>query len=288
MPVRRIIKIFYFVVAWPIRQTVAWFFTFLAFDVFRFRRQDMIDHFKIAFPEIGAAQRTQILRRSIWLQWTNLIEFLRIPSLDENWLRQETVWSGFENLDQALQQKKGVLVLSLHLGNPDFATTALSLKGYRVSLISKFFSNSVANRFWFALRGRGGTQYIDPHGPQTAFAILKALRANRLVIFVADQFLGAPYGVTATFFGKKCGTPIGLSVFYKKTQCPVLPIWTVQGTDGKTHMYCGPTIDYAVDHQSKDQFYLSLTELYNRELERIIALHPEQWLWLHRRWKREL
>lgn len=282
-----ILRFIYFVFPWRLRSAIAHSMAFLAFDVFRFRRQLMIKNTEIVFPSSPLDQRLTWIRTSLWVQASNVIEFFRLPLLNTTWLKDEVVFHGQEHLNLALQKNKGVLVLSLHMGNPDFATAGLGLAGYKVSLISKFFKNPILNRIWYKLRGAGGTEYIDPHGAKTAFAILKALKRNGLVIFVIDQFLGAPYGRPATFFGKECGTSIGLSVFYKKTESPIVPVWATTGKDGKTHIHCGPEVRFPFAVDQSEECTLRMTEHLNRILEMIIVSFPGQWMWLHNRWKRK-
>jgi KDO2-lipid IV(A) lauroyltransferase len=219
-------------------------------------------------------------------------EFGLMPLMDEKWLQERAVFHGLDNYEKALSQEKGVLLLSLHVGNGDLGSAAMTLKGIRFQLISKVFKNPIVNEFWFGVRRKMGTRFLEPHGKSLAFDILKAMKKNEGVIFVIDQFMGRPYGIKTTFFGKKTGSPYGLSVFALKTGAPVVPVYTYRDEELKTHVVfeqaleIDPEEDGATqNNQDKDLQIQRLTQKYNDRVESIVRAHPEQWMWVHRRWK---
>lgn len=262
------------------------FLGWLWWEVFRFRRFTLYRNISIVFPNETKAERTRMIRESLsWLGY-NIFETLMIPQMDEKWLRDWMVFEGLEHLDQALTQKKGALLLSLHLGNGDLAAVALPLMDYKINLISKRFKVEWANKFWFGMREAKGTKLIDPHGKDNAFQILKALKKNESVVFVIDQFMGRPYGIPTDFFGKPTATAYGLSLFAAKTRAPVLPVWTYHDQDLKIHVAFGKPIEFDEVPEDKDLQMKRMTQKYNSVLEGLILQHPEQWMWVHRRWKR--
>lgn len=258
----------------------------LWFDIFRFRRKIILNNLAIAFPQMSLAERTRIGRQSVYRMTANLGEFFTLPSVDSRWVARHAVVEGAEHLEKAAAQGKGVYLLSLHMGGYDIAASLIAMKGYDVSLISKFFKNRFMNDLWFGIRGAKGMQFIEPHGSKTAFEILKALKRQGLVIFVLDQFMGKPYGLETEFFGRKTGTAYGLSLFVLKTGSPVVPVYSVEGADGKMHLVFEPAVELeSLRTLEKDVAMLRMTQKFNDVLEGIIRRHPEEWLWLHRRWK---
>lgn len=215
----------------------------------------------------------------------NLVEILQIPQLNARNVDEKLVFEGEEHYAAAQAKGKGVLLLSLHLGNGDLGITGLSLKSYPLHLISKKFKTAWVNRLWFGLREMKGTKFIDPHGRETAFQILKALKAGEGVVFVIDQFMGRPYGIPTTFFGVPTATAYGLALFATKTRAPVLPAYTYRDSELKLHVAFGPEIPFE-EVADKDLQMLRMTQKYNEVLEALILKHPEQWMWVHRRWKR--
>ncbi|QDK37346.1 lysophospholipid acyltransferase family protein [Bdellovibrio sp. NC01] len=268
-----------------LRKSGAWI-GFLWFDVFGFRKKIVLDNLKIAFPEWSDEQRYAVGRESVYQLGYNGLEFFKLPSINNEWLDKNMVSHGWENIEKAAAGGKGMFFLSLHLGNGDFGASSIAMRGQETFIITKRFKTKWFDDIWFSIRGSQGVQYIDAHSPNNAFEILKALKKNAGIVFVLDQYMGKPFGIASTFFGKRTGTAYGLALFVQKTKAPVIPCYTYEGTDKKLHTVFEPAMDlakYVVD--DKDQTIANLTQAFNNKLEEIIRKHPEQWMWVHRRWK---
>ncbi len=255
------------------------------FDLLKLRRRTVLRNLTIAFPDFSHERRMEIARKSMAYLCYNFIEFSLIPLLDKKWLQEEVIFHGFENYEAAAAKGKGLLLMSLHMGNGDVGTAALVLKGLKMSLISKKFKNRLLNQFWFGVREKKGTRFLEPHGRSTAFDILRICRAQLPVIFVVDQFMGRPYGIDSTFFGKKTGTAYGLALFAMKTQAPVVPIYTYRDSELKTHVVFENEVTFE-KIEDKDLQIKLMTQKYNDRVESIVRKFPEQWMWVHRRWKK--
>jgi KDO2-lipid IV(A) lauroyltransferase len=259
---------------------------FLWVDLLRVRRDVIFNNLKIAFPEWTEEKRRQVGRESVYNMGRGFYELFTVPFLNQKWLDTHVVFEGEENMKAALAKGKGVLALSLHIGNGDLCSSTIVMKGYPMTIITKVFKNKFFNDLWFSLRGGQGVKYIDAHGDKTSFDILKALKRQEAVVFVVDQFMGKPFGIQTTFFGKKTGTAYGLALFALKTKAPVLPIYTYEGSDHKIHTVFGeevPVQDLVTE--DKDASILAITQRFNDKIEEIVRAHPEQWMWVHRRWK---
>lgn len=273
---------------WP-RPVIRWFGSWIGilwFDILRFRRRIVLENLQRAFPNSDSAWRRKTGRESLRRAGSNFAEFFTLPTLDEEWVREHTVIEGWEHLERARAQNKGVLLLSLHMGAYDLATSLLSMKGFETYLISKFFKTQWFNDLWFSIRGAKGVRFIDPHGDSTAFDILKALKRKAGVIFVIDQYMGKPFGIKTRFFGIETGTAYGLALFVMKTGAPVIPVYSREGEDGKLHLIFESAVDVpAQEGEDKETAIRRRTQAFNDVLESIIRRYPEEWLWVHRRWK---
>lgn len=271
---------------WPVQ--MRWYFAkglaFLAFDIFGVRRFTILKNISLVFPQKSHAERLALARKSLSHLCFNFIEFCLLPRVNKRWSEQNLIVHGWNHYEEARLRNKGVLFLSLHLGNGDVGIAALSLLGIRINSISKKFKNLFANEFWFGVREKMGAKFLAPHGKNLAFDILKACRQKEAVIFVIDQFMGPPYGMATSFFGKKTGTAYGLSLFSIKTGAPVVPVYVYRDEKFKTHLAFEPAVE-AVADDNKDLQLQKTTQKYNDVLEKIILQHPEQWMWMHRRWK---
>ncbi len=254
----------------------------LWFDGLRIRRKIAVDNVAIAFPEKTVEARTQVARASLHSMGQTLIEYFLFPFLTSKNVRNFVEIEGESHLREALAQNKGVIFMTLHSGNGDFAIAALSCLGYPMNLISKEFKAKWLNDLWFGMRRKLGTRFISPE--KSTFEILRALKRNEIVVFVLDQFMGPPIGVRTRFFGRETGTAMGCAVIADRMRSPVLPCYTYRKENGIHVVVFEPPIPY-LDHGPRDQNIAVMTQAYTDKIEAIVRLHPRQWMWIHRRWK---
>jgi KDO2-lipid IV(A) lauroyltransferase len=258
------------------------FIGWLWFDVLKIRRQVAIDNVGIAFPSLPLEERTEIARASLTSMGQTLIEYFSFPFFSSDAVRDTFEIVGEENLKEALKQGKGIIMMTLHLGNGDFAIAGLSRLDYPMNLISKEFKSRWLNDLWFGMRRKHGTRFIPPE--KSSFEILRALRRNEIVVFVLDQFMGPPIGVRTKFFGRETGTAMGCALMADRTHAPVVPSYTYRKPNGRHVMVFEEPIPF-LDHGLRDQNIAVMTQIYTDKIESIIRQHPGQWMWIHRRWK---
>jgi Kdo2-lipid IVA lauroyltransferase/acyltransferase len=268
---------------WQMASLLGWFW----FDLLKFRRFTILKNLSIAFPEKSHAERLSIGRKSTQYLCYNLFEFLLIPKMNKSWLGKELILEGVEHFEAARKQGRGDLLLSMHIGNGDIGMATLALADLPVHLISKKFKSPWLNDFWFGVRERLGAHFMEPHGKSLAFDILKICKKNEAVVFVIDQFMGRPFGIETTFFGKKTGTAYGLALFANKTQAPILPIYTYRDEMLRTHVvFEAPVVLPDVTGLEKDLQNRKMIQKCNDVVESLVRQHPLQWMWVHRRWKK--
>lgn len=255
---------------------------FLWFDLFRIRRKVALENIHRAFPELSDRDATKMAKASIVHAGKNLLEYTDMLFYEDSQFSDYFEFENLEHYKAALQKNKGVILLGLHLSNGDFGISALSGRGYPVYLISKRFSWKWLDDLWFGIREKQGTQFIAPR--RSSFEILKALKKKATVIFVLDQFMGPPLGVKTTFFGHSTGTAFGLALFAQKTKAPVVPCHTYRRNNGRLVISFGPEVELE-DQNDKKQTLQFMTQKYTDIIEQIIKKYPEQWMWIHRRWK---
>lgn len=263
----------------------------LWFDVFRIRRAVAIDNIKQAYPELGTREAVQMARGSLLNMGRSIVEFGLFPFLTARELPKLVEIKGLENFERAIAKGKGVLFLGVHLGNGDLGIAALSRMGYPISLISKNFKLKWLNDLWFGMRERHGTRFISPEN--SSFQILRALKSRRNIFFVLDQFMGPPIGCRTTFFNRETGTAMGLAIIAHRSGAPVVPAYTYRRSDGRHQIVLLPEVawqDASLEGQKADsddvEIITSMTQIYTDTIEAIVRQHPEQWMWIHRRWKK--
>lgn len=264
-----------------LRRWVAYFLAFLWFDLFRIRRDVVDGNLAIAFPEMTGPERVRLGRAGLRHLALNFVEYSFLPWLTRENFERYYEFHNLELLDEAFKRGKGVLLLTLHLGNGDLGIAGLALKGYPITLVSKFFKIKWLNDLWFGMRERLGTRFVPPR--DSSFALLRALKSNRAVMIPLDQFTGPPIGVRTTFFGRETGTAAGLAVMAERSGAPVISIYTVRTPEGRHGIY---VLREMPVRNSPDETVEQITQRFNDELESLVRLHPEQWMWIHRRWKK--
>ena len=257
---------------------------FLWFDLLRIRRRIAIENVTLAYPEMPEKERIQIARMSVYHLGRTLLDFTLFPFFTKDAIPKHFDFEGLDNFQAALDGGKGVMLLTAHIGNGDFAISALSQMGYPMNLISKEFKARWLNDLWFGMRRKLGTRFISAE--KSSFEILKALKRNEAVLFVLDQYMGPPVGVRTKFFGKETGTAAGLALIAGRTGSPVLPCYTYRRADRKQVLVFEPAVPYQVlDDSLRSQNIAVMTQVYTDKIEAIVRKHPEQWMWIHRRWK---
>ena len=253
----------------------------LWFDILRIRRKVIFENLDKAFPDMEQSEKVKIARASCVNLGMTYVEFMCMRFLKESHLDQFKVY-GLEHLRAAQSKNKGVCLLTLHLGNGDYACAGFAMMGNPLVLISKEFKMKWLNEVWFNMRKRFGMVFIKPR--RSSYDILKSLKANKTVIFVMDQFMGPPIGVETTFFGHPTGSAMGLAVMAQRSEAPVVPIYTYRTAEGITEIHFFPEIPFE-EKASKQESIAHMTQKYQDKLEEFVRKHPDQWMWVHRRFK---
>lgn len=265
-----------------IKKAIAFFIAVLWWDILRLRRSVVLDNLGKAFPNMSEPEKVKMGRQSIYHLGLNFVEFFYFPFIDTRWVEKNVEFKGLENVDRALEGGRGAILLGLHLGNGDLAMVGLCHADHPVFLISKLFKSKWLNDLWFDLRGRHGIQFIDPE--KSTFEILRALRKNERVVFVLDQFMGPPVGVKTSFFGHETGTALGLALIAERVGSPVIPSYSYRRQGNKMVVELLPPVPL-VKGETRDETLQKTTQAYNDKIQEIVQSYPEQWMWLHKRWK---
>jgi len=219
---------------------------------------------------------------------TSAKETLKLRFMSEDKLRQQVSIVGHEHMLSQVDQQKGVLVVTGHFGNWEFAPLGgvLSFKEFKgqFHFIRRTLRFKALERLMFKTYYQAGLNVIPKKNSleQVCFALEK----NHAVIFVLDQHASLVNrdGIAVEFFGKKAGTYRSLATLSRHTGVPVVPAAGYRLPNGKHVLEFHPPIPWT-DYESTQESLYRNTLAYNQALERIILAHPEQWNWMHRRWK---
>ncbi len=255
---------------------------FLWWDVFRIRRKIVIENLRKAFPQKSDQELEAMGAANLRFLGRSLLSYAEMPFLNLDRVNKKFIFEGLENIEIASQKNKGVFILTLHLGNGDLGIGAMSVKGYPMYLVAKEMSVGWLNQMLLHVRERLGTVFIPPRN--TAYQILKALKKNKLVVFVLDQYMGKPIGCKTKFFGHDTGTAMGLAVLAQRSEAPVITCYTYVDDQNRNVVVFGPEIPFETSATEQETIQ-KMTQKYSDRLEQFILKYPTQWMWIHRRWK---
>jgi KDO2-lipid IV(A) lauroyltransferase len=192
----------------------------------------------------------------------------------------------FEHLEilrDALREKKGVLLATGHFGNFELGALALAWVGMPISLLIKPVRNPFLDRELMRLRQSFGAEVnlVDDAGRR----ILSTLRKNRIICMLSDQDFGLKRGTIVQFFGHPTSTPTGTARMALHTRAPIIPVYFYREDTGMHVLKVEPPLEVNYSKDMKEKEILRITQQISWDLEKWISLHPEQYFWLHRRWK---
>ncbi len=259
---------------------------FIAFAVcwsFGRLRRVGVRNLQLAFPELSSKARERILRRVyIHLGW-QLVEFCRMtrytPENIRDWMRTE----GLEHYLAARARGKGVLVLTAHLGAWELSSFYHSLMGYPMGMVIRRLDNRRLDEYVNAIRCLHGNFILskDDFGR----GLLAAMHGGKTVGILMDTNMTPPQGEFVRFFGVDACTGTGLAHIARTTGAAVLPgfmLW--EPGERRYVLHFGPEVEipYTADRAADT---LEGTRRCTAVLESWIRRYPDQWLWVHRRWK---
>jgi KDO2-lipid IV(A) lauroyltransferase len=189
---------------------------------------------------------------------------------------------GRANIRAAVRKGKGALVLTGHLGNWELMPVAAVMAGYSANVLYRPIDYAALDRFFVEVRTRFGLKMIPKDA--SLLRVFKALKRGETVAMLLDQNVGLRKGVMVDFFGRRACTSYGLAYVALKTGAPVLPFFVVREGRGFT-AEIGPEIPLIKTGDDRKDLEEN-TRQYNEALETIIRRYPDQWFWVHNRWKK--
>ncbi|GAB6905990.1 lysophospholipid acyltransferase family protein [Desulfosarcina cetonica] len=188
---------------------------------------------------------------------------------------------GLENYRAALEKGRGVLFITAHLGNWELLPIVGDRARMALNIVYRPLDFMPLELFFCHLRTRFGGKMIPRR--QAMLKIVRALRKKEVIAILLDQSADWYDGVWVDFFGKPTCTNIGAATIALKTGSPVLPAFLYREADGFRAVF-GKEIPLVVTGDKRSDIE-SNTLNFNRAIEKGIRKHPEQWFWVHRRWK---
>jgi KDO2-lipid IV(A) lauroyltransferase len=250
----------------------------LAWTAGRRDRRRALDHIALALPELPAAGRRRLARASFVHQGVNLAEILHLRRAGcaavEEWVDEEG-WNRVEALRAA---GRPILVLTGHCGNWELLAALINCRGLRMSVVARRLDEPELQELLLGLRRRYGTETIERGEPGAARRLLAVFRDGGALGMLIDQDTKVE-GVWVPFFGRDAYTPVGAAKIALKLGAAVVPSFIERSADGRHRVRFGEPLALPED---ATEATAAMTAAIEEQVRRV----PEQWVWMHRRWRR--
>ena len=238
---------------------------------------------QLAFPEMAEAERRPIVRGVFISLGRLLAEVCRFPRYTSENVSQVAVYDGLENFLEAERRGKGVLFLTAHLGGWEVGSFAHSLYGHKLHIVVRPLDNPYLDALVRRYRTLHGNTTFDKQ--DFARGLLGAMKAGETVGILMDTNMTPPQGVFVDFFGHPACTASGVARVALRTDAAVVPAFTIWDAEmGKYRIRFDPALELARTGDDAADVVAN-TALFTKAIEGYVRRYPEQWLWVHRRWK---
>jgi KDO2-lipid IV(A) lauroyltransferase len=269
--------------AWAVRVGAAG--ALVGYVVARPLRRTGLRNLEMAFPERSRSERRRILRESVANLGRMVAELAHLPRMTAEQLRANVVFEDeawwAENV--GAPRDTGALILSGHFGNWELLVFAHGMRGFPVSMVHRTIANPFVDRWLNQVRARAGTRLVRKR--QAAGGVLQALHDHQLLVLPFDQNSTRAIGVFVDFFGIPASTNSGIARLARRTGAPVVPAFIVrEGRTARHRVHVLPMM-YVQRTGDPELDVRRATQQFSDVFESMVRQYPEQWLWVHKRWK---
>jgi KDO2-lipid IV(A) lauroyltransferase len=249
---------------------------------FRLRQVGM-RNLEMVFPEKSVAERKQILRGVFTSLGRQLAELCQFPRYTPENIDEVVVYDGLENYERAYARGKGVLFLTGHFGGWELSAFAHSLHGHWLHVVMRPMDNQYLDRLLQQYRTMYGNKTVDKD--DFVRGLLAAMKAGETVGILMDTNMTPPQGIFVDFFGIPACTASGLARIALRTDAAVVPGFTIWDSAlRKYRLRFDPALEL-VRTGNLEADITANTQMFTKVIEDYVRKYPDQWLWVHRRWK---
>ena len=248
-------------------------------------RRTGIRNLEIAFPDLPEHERLRLLRGCFLSLGRLLGEFSQLPNATPESLRAIIEYDevGLAHLREAERNKRGVIFLTGHLGVWELHSFGWSALEYPLSFLVRPLDNPRVEEMVESIRTRFGNKAIDKQS--AARQALRVLRQGGTLGILSDLNTQTREGVFVPFFGKLACTTAGIATLALKTDAVVIPTCAVWNKERKRYFFHGdPPVELVRTGDHEKDIEVN-TARFAAAVERMVRLYPDQWLWIHKRWK---
>jgi Kdo2-lipid IVA lauroyltransferase/acyltransferase len=257
------------------------FLSFLIRNVFCYRNQTVKDNLIKAFPNLSEKE-CKAIEKEVYYNFSSLwIEFLQNWRIDDEYIDKYFNIFGWDVLEDAIKENKGVIVLTGHIGNIEWLGQFMSINLPEIYAIGKKISNPYIHEFVEKNRTQNGAIIIYT---KNAFEKSIELLTNNKILAIAGDQDARKRPVWVDFFGIPSATAQGAAVFHLKTDAPIVFMAQIRTKWGQFDLHF-EKIQIPENLEFNEKNIFEVTQLHTKVLEKWIKNYPGQYFWTHRRWK---
>jgi Kdo2-lipid IVA lauroyltransferase/acyltransferase len=246
-------------------------------------RRAAVFNLQLAFPDWSDAERKGAARRMIQQVGWMAGEFSQFPKYAKANIERVVTLDGYENFDAARRRGKGVLFLTGHMSAWELAPFAQALYGNPLHFLVRPIANSRVDALINHYRCLSGNQPIDKN--RSARAVLRVLADGGTVGVLSDHNTSLEEGVFVDFFGIPASTTSGLARLALRTDAAVVPGFLSWDRERRKYrLRFEPAVELSRTSDEEEDVKEN-TQRFTRVIEDYVRAHPDQWLWVHKRWK---
>jgi KDO2-lipid IV(A) lauroyltransferase len=265
--------------SWPAAQRAGRAIGALGWRLSRRDRRRTLDHLALAYPELTDTERLRLGRDCFRHHGTTLGECLHLFRRDCGFVASVVEVRGWEEIEKARAADRPILILTGHCGNWELLAAAINCRGLGMAVVARPLDEPDQQRMLAGLRARFGTPTIARGSEGAARQLLATLRRGGVLGMLIDQDTKVD-GVWVPFFGRPAFTPVGAAKIALRQNTAVLPTFIERLPDGRHLATFHPALDLPGDPTEA-------TALMTAKIEEQVRRRPEQWVWMHRRWRRQ-
>lgn len=257
---------------------------YLGFFLIARQREKILHNLRMAFGETKSPQEIKAIGRRVMGHMIQTgVDFLKFAWLSrEKAARFVEVGNAYAFCKDLLQEGRGLIIMTAHMGNWELLAGMFGLQGFQGAVVGRRIYYEPYNRWIVGLRSSVGVQTIYSH--EAVRKIREHLRRNEIVGLLPDQDMDSVHGIFVDFFGRPAYTSVAPIKFALATKTPILPAFLVRIAGGRYRLILGDLIRPEI-HGDRGQAIRHYTEAWMRNFEKMIRQYPEQWAWMHDRWK---
>ena len=238
---------------------------------------------RLALPEWSEARRRTVLKGMARNLGWMAAEFARLPGYTRENIENVIVLDGHENFLEGKSRGKGVIYLTGHIGAWELSSYAHALYGFPLHYMARPLDNAALDEMVNEYRGRSGNRAIYKN--EAARMMLKILKEEGTVGILADQNTMPGEGVFVDFFGTQACTTTGIARVALHTDAAVVPGYAYWDQNLRKYRLRFERPVELVRSGDTERDVRENTQRFTKVIEEIIRKHPEQWVWIHGRWK---